>query len=211
MRPVNFGAIFLMFVVVAAVSYCGRRSKTETKTTLKTDPKAAVKDVVVGDSVLQKKNAKAQSLSREESDFILKAADARMMGILEGKAALKKGSTQRIRAYGNLMVKDQGIMLSALKQLSQSLAIDLPDTISKDKQDGLKDLLKLESNKFDRKFVRMMKIDHRRDTRLFADAKEFKNTKIKEYATRYLPLVESHLEKVKVVRKKESRVVKPRV
>lgn len=98
------------------------------------------------------------------------------------------------------MIKDQTSMLNNLKRLTQQLSFPLPDTISEDKQDGLKYLLALESRKFDRKFIKMMKIDHRRDIRQFNRAKDYKNADVRNFASQYLPLIETHLDKVKSIR-----------
>ncbi|NOT76068.1 MAG: DUF4142 domain-containing protein [Cyclobacteriaceae bacterium] len=180
---------------------CGSGSNTEKKENNKSKSSDTGKQGKI-DSIKksEKKTIQYQSLSKDESDFILKAADARMMGILEGKAAVRKGSTQEIKDYGALMIKDQTSMLNNLKRLTQQLSFPLPDTISEDKQDGLKYLLALESRKFDRKFIKMMKIDHRRDIRQFNRAKDYKNADVRNFASQYLPLIETHLDKVKSIR-----------
>jgi len=211
MRSGNVSVLFLLLLLITVISNCGRHSKSETKVPLTKQSKPAGKDLTLKNSIVQNKIVvERQSLTREESDFILNVADARMMGILEGKAAVQKGSSKEIKDYGALMVKDQTTMLISLKDLSKIFSIKLPDTISKDKQDGLSDLIKRDSKKFEKRFVRMMKIDHRRDVRLFAKAQKYNNPKVKEYASRYLPLIESHLEKSKMLRKKDPKMVKSR-
>lgn len=196
-----------VILCLIVVSYCGRRSANEKK-----EPVAAEKTrpAAAGDTTTSSEASKnlRSSLSARESEFLLKAVDARMMGTLEGRAALKKGTTKEIRDYGALMIRDQQKMLAELKRLATELALTLPDTISDDKQDGLEDLLEKESKKFDKKFIKMMRIDHRRDVRLFSKAREFENRKIRAFATEYLPMVESHLEKIKGL-KKQGKEKKP--
>ena len=49
--------------------------------------------------------------------------------------------------------------------------------------------------KFDKKFLKMIKIDHKRDVRQFTKATEFEDAETKKFATENLPLIQSHLDK----------------
>jgi len=194
--------IFFVSSILLLAS-CGQRVAKERKEeTLPKERSIEKSKPRVDSSNTQKVKEKSISLTQNESDFLITAADGRMMGILEGKAALEKGTTKEIKDYGQLMIKDQKTMLAGLKNIAQQLSVTLPDSISEEKQDGLEDLMEKDSRKFDKKFVKMMKIDHRRDVRLFSKAQAYDNPKIKAFASQYLPMVESHLAKVKVLRKK---------
>ncbi len=200
-------AIFIIISLTILTS-CGNRSKNEVKDHPISEKKSISPEAKtpLSDSASTTKNKKLiqkVSLTENESDFLITAAEGRMMGALEGKAAIKKGTTSEIKNYGQLMIRDQKTMLADLKNLARTLSAVLPDTISSEKQNGLKNLLEKESKKFDRKFVKMMKIDHRRDIKLFTKAKNYDNAKIKAFAAQYLPLIESHLEKAKALRKKK--------
>jgi putative membrane protein len=186
---------------------CGTRHTDEKKVNSESLKKKSEKQTKSDSSVRteNKASGKKASLTENEADFLIEASDGRLMGILEGKAATSKATTQDIRDYGHLMVKDQKTMLNDLKSIAKLLSVPLLDTISEEKQDGLEDLMEKESTKFDKKFIKMMKIDHRRDVRLFTKAKDYDNPTIKAFATRYLPMIESHLEKVKALRKKKDK------
>jgi len=150
---------------------------------------------------LNEDRAKKYLLDEPSADFLVKIADARLMGIKEGQAAEVKGTTSEIRAYGKLMVKDQKRLLSVIKTLAVHKKIQLPQHISADKEDGLKDLLAKEGEDFDKKFVKMMRIDHERDIRLFKDASDLKDDEIRAFAMKYQPLIEEHLDKLNEIKK----------
>jgi putative membrane protein len=198
--------IFLILSIASLIS-CGQRAVKETKNEPARKERSSSETKIKADSSItpNKGKEKKVSLTENESDFLITAADGRMMGILEGKAAVEKGTTKEIKDYGQLMIKDQKAMLAGLKNIAQQLSVTLPDSISGEKQDGLEDLMEKESKKFDKKFVKMMKIDHRRDVRLFTRAREYDNPKIKTFASQYLPMVESHLAKVKELRKNKDQ------
>jgi len=194
----------LLTLSIASVVSCGQRAVKEIKNESALNEKS-LRETKADSSIGRNKDKeKSVSLTENESDFLITAADGRMMGILEGKAAVEKGTTKEIKDYGQLMIKDQKVMLAGLKNIAKQLSVALPDSISEEKQDGLEDLMEKEFKKFDKKFVKMMKIDHRRDVRLFTRAKEYDNPKIKAFASQYLPMVASHLAKVKELRKKNA-------
>ncbi len=137
---------------------------------------------------------KKEAITEDENEFLLEAIDGRMMGIAEGKEAVARGTSAEIKAYGALMIKDQTAMLTTLKSISSTLDFSIPKTLTKEKQEGLADLKACKDDKFDKKFAKMMTIDHKRDVKLFAEAKEFENKKIRTFADSHLSLIEKHLE-----------------
>jgi putative membrane protein len=144
----------------------------------------------------EKKADNDRIISEDIADFLVKSADARMMDAKEGKLASEKGTTAAIRNYGKLMINDQAVLLEKIKALAAKRNITLPKGISDKKEDGREDLAAKTGKDFDDKFIKMMKIDHKRDVRLFKDAIEFKDEGVSEFAKKYLPLIQSHLDKI---------------
>jgi len=145
--------------------------------------------------------AKAHVLDEESAEFLVKIADGRLMGIKEGEAAKSKGTTPEIRSYGKLMVKDQNRLYTIMKTLAVHKKIQLPIAISDEKKDGLKDLLEKKGTDFDDKFIKMMRIDHERDIRLFTNALHLKDDEIRAFAVKYLPLIQEHLDQLNALGK----------
>jgi putative membrane protein len=129
--------------------------------------------------------------------FIAEMAEARMMDLEEGKIAQQKSTTRDLKSYGTLMVNDQTEMLRELKKLAALKDVTLPSELGNDKADGLQDLRDVHGKDFDKKFVKMMIIDHKRDVKKFEQATRSSDADVQVFATKYLPYIQSHLEKIR--------------
>ncbi|MEO5593903.1 MAG: DUF4142 domain-containing protein [Chitinophagaceae bacterium] len=149
---------------------------------------------------------KANALNEQKSDhkivddaaavFLVKSADARMMDMQEGKLASKRGSSAAIRQYGQLMEKDQAFLLAKIRRLAAHKQISLPTGISNQKQEGREDLMEKSGQDFDKKFIKMMKLDHERDVKLFKKAIKSDDREISLFANKHLPMIQNHLDKI---------------
>ncbi len=138
---------------------------------------------------------------QDVADFLVKIADARMMDFKEGQLAVTYGTTEEIRAYGRLMVSDQAKLLNEIKSIAANRNIVLPTDISNDKYKGYQNLAKETGKDFDKKFCKMMVLDHERDVKDFTNAMEIDDKAIQTFAKTNLPMIESHLEKAKALDK----------
>ena len=145
-------------------------------------------------NIAKNKNDAELSVNNDVADFLVKIADARMMGKKEGELAVQKGTTPEMIEYGKLMIKDQSFLLVKIKKIAADRNISLPVEISNDKKDGFEDLNAKTGEAFDNKFIRMMRIDHERDIRDFKKAAELSDKKVADFATKYLTMIQSHLD-----------------
>ncbi|MEJ7644566.1 MAG: DUF4142 domain-containing protein [Chryseolinea sp.] len=162
--------------------------------------KAQEKDPVKKANIANEEKAKIYKVDEDIADFLVKSADARMMDSKEGKLAIEKGTTASIRKYGQLMVKDQAEMLEKIKRLALKHQITLPTGISDKKEDGREDLAEKTGDDFDKKFIKMMIKDHERDVKLFKNALDYKDEAVKLFANEYLPMIQSHLDKINEIK-----------
>jgi putative membrane protein len=144
----------------------------------------------------EKKPAEDESLE----EFIRETAESRLMDLEEGKVAQQRSTTKDLKSYGTLMVKDQTEMLREIKKLAKLKNIKLPDALGPDKAEGLKDLKDVHGESFDKKFIKKMTIDHKRDVKTFQRATRSSDADIQVFATKYLPYVQSHLDKIRALR-----------
>ncbi len=133
------------------------------------------------------------------SNFLVEAADGRLMGVREGKAATQSNKVAIVK-YGKWMVKDQTIMLKDLKVIAKALKISLPHVVSLDKREGLINLLSKSDADFNLEFAKMMIIDHERDLAAFKKAVDFKNNEVSSFASKYVAAIENHLAKIKGIK-----------
>jgi putative membrane protein len=156
----------------------------------------------------QEKN-EAASIDENISDFLTEAADARMMDIAEAKLAILRGTTPEIKKYGKWMVEDQRILLREIRTLAKAKKVTLPQDISTEKANGLSELEEKYDKEFDSKFIKMITIDHRRDVRKFKNAKSINDKEVSAFASKYLPVIESHLEKAKEIKTEIAELENP--
>ena len=136
---------------------------------------------------------------KELNRFIVEAIDARLMDREEGKLAVLKGTTSTIKDYGNKMVKDQTLLLEELKKLAKEKNIEFPTTITEKKSKNLEKLGLKSGTDFDKKFLNMIKIDHKRDVKEFKNASEYSDVVVNKFAIKYLPMIKMHLQEVKQI------------
>ena len=133
-------------------------------------------------------------------DFIVEMYDARMMDLEEGKLAIEKGERPEVKKYGEWMVHEQTKLSTQLQALAESKNVSLPNTISKEKAEGLAELKEQGGKDFDKKFLKMMKIDHRRDVRKLKSARrKINDAEVHNFISTYQPMIESHLEYLKTI------------
>lgn len=145
--------------------------------------------------------AKLRPRDETVMEFLMEAAEARMMDLEEGKIAQQRSTSKNLKEYGTLMVKDQSEMLLELKKIAQQKNISLPQTLSEGKAEGLADLKEVHGKSFDKKFIKMMIIDHKRDIKKFENAAASKDADIQVFATKYLPVLQEHLDRIRSLKK----------
>ena len=156
----------------------------------------ALKNKVVGNE-----NTSIDKKHEAIVDFLQDASEARLMDMEEGKIAQQRATFRALKDYGTLMVKDQAAMLSDLKSIAAAKKIKISSDLGEKKADGLSDLKEVHGKEFDSKFIKMITIDHKRDLKMFDRALFSKDPDIQVFATKYLPMVKSHLNKIQSIKK----------
>lgn len=133
-------------------------------------------------------------LTSTDKEFLVEAADGRMMDWAEGNLAVEKGTTKKYQQYGRRMMRDQNRLMDELKAIASAKNIVLSEAISEEKAEELAKLKACTGQSFDRRFRRMIIKDHKRDIREFQQAAESTNPQIREFVKRNLPMIEQHLQ-----------------
>ena len=139
-------------------------------------------------------------VNEDVAEFLVKAAEGRLMKFNEGKLAVLKGTTSEVRNYGQLMVKDQTTMLDEIKKVAGERNITLPDGVSDKKREGQMELSEEAGRDFDEKFIKMMHSDLEDDIKLFEKAVDIKDPGITTFAKEYLPMIQSHLQQLELLK-----------
>lgn len=148
------------------------------------------------------------STADETKNFLTESALERLADIEEGKLVQQHSASPYMQEYGKRMVTDHTMLLEKLKELAALKNVELPQTMSEQKKTDLKALFNEKGEKFDFKFVRMIKMDRKRDIDLFKRAAKSEDAEVSAFAKQYLPLLQEHLEGIKEVRKSEDQAAR---
>lgn len=91
-------------------------------------------------------------------------------------------------------------MLEELKKIAATKNTNIARSLGQSKSDGLKNLKEMHGKDFDDKFIRMMTLDHKRDVEKFEKALYSPDPDIQVFATKYLPLIKDHLNKIRSIK-----------
>ena len=133
-------------------------------------------------------------IGSKDKEFIQKAAVGGMYEVEAGGLAQSKGSSERIKSFGAMLVKDHSAANEELKTLAARKSVAIPSVLPQPKKQKLE---RLSAHKnFDKAFVDEVGIaDHAEDIRLFEKASvESEDAEIKDFAKRTLPTLKAHRE-----------------
>ena len=144
-------------------------------------------------------------VSKNDREFLTKAAAGGLYEVEAGKLAQNKGSDAEIKAYGAMLVKDHGAANDELKSLAGSKGVTLPATLPTDKQSRLEKISKAKN--FDKEFVDEVGLeDHKKDISLFEKAsKSADDAEVKAFASKTLPTLKAHHEHAQSLKKSQKK------
>lgn len=138
-------------------------------------------------------------LNKWDETFLIATAENILNNIGVAKMAEQRGTTRDVKSYGTTLVKDQSEILAELRKLATLKAISFPaDAEYSDAKDALKDI---HGESFDRKFMKMILFDQKRYAKDFERAVQSNDPDIQVFATKYLPVIRSHLVQIKSMKK----------
>lgn len=137
----------------------------------------------------------SSGLSSKDKAFLLEAANTRMVDWVQGNLATEQAASRKYQQYGKRLMKDQNKLMEEIKALAEAKKLTLPLEISGEKNEELNRMKSISGETFERRFRRMIIKDHKRDLDFFKQTAESStDPEIRDFAKRYLPLIEQHLE-----------------
>ncbi|QPH40189.1 DUF4142 domain-containing protein [Pedobacter endophyticus] len=129
-----------------------------------------------------------------DSKFATEAAVSGMAEVELGKLALEKGTSQQVKDFASMMVKDHGMANTELMTLAQQKNITLPSTVDEEHKKKMDDLSKKTGADFDKAYVDAMVSGHKSTLKLMEDeARDGKDADLKAFASKTAPIVQGHL------------------
>jgi putative membrane protein len=141
-----------------------------------------------------------QMLKSADTAFAMKAAQGGAAEVQTGKLAAEKASSPDVKAFGQQMVDDHTKANDDLKSVAEKKRMTLPTDMNAHQQGTYSKLQRLSGDAFDRAYVKDMVKDHEDDVKEFQkEANNGKDEDIKGFASRTLPVLQGHLDKIKSI------------
>lgn len=127
------------------------------------------------------------------AEFLVEAADARMMSIEMSQAAPEHSDSASVHEHAQKMVTQEQALLAELRSLASRENVDLPTTLSHKRAKTLAKLEKKNGKAFDKRYIRMMYRDHKNDVAAFSRARSYDDSAVSAFAEANLPQIEEYL------------------
>lgn len=148
----------------------------------------------VGFAQYKSSDTTAKPATSADTTFATEAAQGGIAEVKLGHLAEEKGATQQVKDFGKRMVNDHTKANNELKSAVSGENISLPNGMSARDQATYDHLSKLSGNTFDKAYAEDMVKDHQKDVNAFEhEAKDGKNSSIKNFASGTLPTLQEHL------------------
>ena len=184
-------AIFCLGFSLVAAASCNSSNPDSVKEAQKTNSENT-------DSLDKKKSVTDSSTavpSKQDADFMVKAAAGGMFEVELGKLAQTNGARQGVKDFGAMMVREHGQGDGKIRSLATGKQIVLPMELSNDQKKEWSDLSKKHGAEFDRAYITLMVKDHKDDIDEFGKAaKDANDGDIKAFAHNTLPMLQHHLD-----------------
>ena len=144
--------------------------------------------------------------SKQDADFMVKAASGGMLEVQLGKLAQSNGGSQAVKDFGAMMIRDHSKGGDELRTLAGAKRLVIPDSVSNDQRKERDNLEKKTGKNFDKAYIDLMVQDHKEDIDEFDKAsKNANDPDIKAFAARTVPMLRMHLDSAQTLQQRTKR------
>lgn len=137
----------------------------------------------------------ATAQSAKDKKFVKCAAEDGIMKVKLAQLALNKSSSAEIKRHAQHMIDDHSKANQELKTLVAKKNITLPSSMTEKQQKSYDKFAQVEQAKFDKKYAKQMKCDHKKAVYLFKkQAKKGEDAEITSWASNQVGTLEHHLD-----------------
>jgi putative membrane protein len=135
-----------------------------------------------------------------DASFYKKAAEGGMFEVDAGTLAQNKGSSQGVKDFAAMMVKDHSAANDKLKSIASSKSVDLPSHSSVGQMATKAKLDVLSGDTFDKSYIKSQVKAHRETIGLFRkEAASGQDADAKAFAAATLPTLRGHMKAIKAL------------
>lgn len=176
-------------------------SATTGSSTTNADSTTARMDTNTNKNTTANSTSSGDTSMSKDRDFLTEAASGGLMEVELGKIASTNAASPKVKEFGRMMVTDHSKANTELKTVAGKENVAVPATPADKQQKHIDDLKAKKGADFDKDYVDMMVDDHKEDIDKFQDeAKNGKNTAIKAFAAKTLPVLYKHLNSIKTIK-----------
>ncbi|MEW6469091.1 MAG: DUF4142 domain-containing protein [Bacteroidota bacterium] len=127
--------------------------------------------------------------------FCVAVTQGGMLQVMLGRLAQTNALLTQVKMHGQHMIEDHGKLNEELRKLALKKSIPLPEALDNERQRLYDELSRLTGEEFDRRYIRVMIREHKRDIRSFRRyARSGDELDIRSWSALKLPVLERHLE-----------------
>lgn len=142
----------------------------------------------------------AWSADNADKDFFKHAAEGGIAEVEAGKLAESKGSSQAVKDFGAMMVKDHSAANNQLKEIASTKSISLPEHSSAAQMAKKAKLEVLTGDTFDKSYIKGQVAAHEQTVALFKkEIASGTDAEAKSFAKETLPTLRVHLKKIQEI------------
>jgi putative membrane protein len=184
----------MLIIALAALTFQACKSNSSSSTsTDSTTSVTTVKDT--------SKMVSTQPVDKDDSTFVVTAANDGMAEVNAGKMAEEKAASPRVKRFAAMMVADHTAAGDELAAIAKTKNITLPAAPNADAQKMAADMGKMSGKDFDKDYVNGMVDGHEKAVKLFTGASEnCKDPDLKAFATKTLPTLKMHLDSIRAIK-----------
>jgi putative membrane protein len=135
-----------------------------------------------------------------DATFYKRAAEGGIAEVQMGQLAQDKSSTQSVKDFGAMMIKDHSAANEKLKAIAAGKGIKLPTSPSVMQRASKTKLEVLSGNTFDKSYIKGMVEDHQEDIKEFQqEVSGGQDPDAKAFAATTLPTLKAHLKKIQEI------------
>jgi len=146
------------------------------------------------------KTRQSAGTASADAQFVKKAAAGGRAEVELGQLAVKNGSSEQVKQFGQRMIDDHGKANEQLKQLASQVHVKLPSEPGQQDRATKERLEKISGAQFDQAYMSEMVTDHKKDVAEFErESKSAKNPAVKDLAQQTLPVLREHLKQAEQI------------
>ena len=139
----------------------------------------------------------------KSSEFLKKATNSGMAEVQLAKLAQQKATIEAVKNFAAMLERDHTAANQQVKSMADQRHVDVPSTISDDKQKMYNDMQKKTGKTFDKDYISMMVKSHNDGISLFENTRSnASDIDVKNFADKTLPTLKMHLDSAKAIQKR---------